>query len=114
VAALCCLTISACGHTARNGTSVTAPARTTQSPATVATTPGAVTGKTGKPTKHPHIPLAQAITQFILCMRSHGINYPAPTAGTHGPVFDTSKLDKQSSGYKTALKTCRPLLLAGV
>lgn len=49
-----------------------------------------------------------ALTKFASCMRSNGINLPAPNTSGTGPVFDTKGLDTTSAAFKAADAKCSP------
>jgi hypothetical protein len=54
-----------------------------------------------------------ALTKFAACMRSNGINVPAPNTSGTGPVFNTSGLNTTSTAFKTAYAKCASDLPTG-
>ena len=69
---------------------------------------GSAPGGSGKGAK-----LAQDELAFARCMRSHGVpNYPDP--GPSGFDVQAAGIDKNSPAVQAAVKTCRPLMTAGL
>lgn len=54
-----------------------------------------------------------ALTKFAACMRSNGIDVPAPNTSGTGPVFNTSGLNTTSTAFKTAYAKCATDLPSG-
>lgn len=52
----------------------------------------------------------QGLTTFAACMRTNGIDLPAPNTSGRGPIFRLGKLNSADPKFKTALGKCRPLL----
>jgi hypothetical protein len=48
----------------------------------------------------------QALAKFASCMRSNGVNVPAPNTSGSGPIFDTKGIDTASSQFKAAEAKC--------
>ncbi len=51
-----------------------------------------------------------ALTKFGACMRTNGINLPAPNTSGKGPVFNTSGISTTSTKFKTAEAKCAAIL----
>lgn len=49
-----------------------------------------------------------ALNTFVSCMRTNGINLPAPNTTGTGPVFNTQGVDTTSTAFKTAYAKCAP------
>lgn len=49
---------------------------------------------------------AEALTKFAACMRSNGVNLPAPNKSGKGPIFDTKGIDTTSAAFKAADAKC--------
>ena len=47
-----------------------------------------------------------ALNKFAACMRSNGVNVPAPNTSGSGPLFDTKGLDTTSASFKAAEAKC--------
>ena len=47
-----------------------------------------------------------ALNKFAACMRSNGVNVPAPNTSGNGPLFDTKGLDTTSASFKAAEAKC--------
>jgi hypothetical protein len=54
-----------------------------------------------------------ALTKFAGCMRSNGIDLPAPNTSGSGPIFDTKSLNTASAAFKAAESKCASDLAAG-
>jgi hypothetical protein len=54
------------------------------------------------------------LTEFAACMRTAGINVPAPNTSGTGPIFNTKGLDTTSASFRAAETKCAPLLHLGV
>jgi hypothetical protein len=52
----------------------------------------------------------KAFTAFAACMRSNGVNLPAPNTSGKGPVFNTSGLNTTSAQFKGAQAKCSSTL----
>ncbi len=52
----------------------------------------------------------KALASFVKCMSSNGIKLPTPNTSGKGPVFDTSKVDVNTTQFKTADAKCASLL----
>jgi hypothetical protein len=52
----------------------------------------------------------KALASFVKCMSSNGITLPTPNTSGKGPVFDTSKVNVNTSQFKTAESKCSSLL----
>jgi hypothetical protein len=52
----------------------------------------------------------KALTAFATCMRTNGVNLPAPNTSGKGPVFNTSGLDTSSAQFKSAEAKCSSTL----
>jgi hypothetical protein len=48
----------------------------------------------------------QALTKFAACMRTNGINVPAPNTSGKGPTFSTKGLDTSSAKFRQAYAKC--------
>jgi hypothetical protein len=48
----------------------------------------------------------QAFTKFAACMRTTGINLPAPNTSGNGPTFSTKGLDTSSAKFRQAYAKC--------
>ncbi len=48
----------------------------------------------------------QAFTKFAACMRTNGINLPAPNTSGKGPTFNTKGLDTSSAKFRQAYAKC--------
>jgi hypothetical protein len=55
-----------------------------------------------------------ALASFAECMRSHGINLPAPNTSGNGPVFNTGSINTNSAQFKAAESACRTELRGGL
>ncbi len=53
-----------------------------------------------------------ALTAFAACMRSNGVNLPAPDTSGAGPVFSTKGLNTASASFKAASAKCQSVLRA--
>jgi hypothetical protein len=51
-----------------------------------------------------------ALTAFAACMRTNGVNLPAPNTSGKGPVFNTSGLNTNSAQFKGAQAKCASAL----
>ena len=49
-----------------------------------------------------------ALTKFATCMRSNGVNLPAPNTSGGGPVFNTKGLSTTSASFRAADAKCAP------
>jgi hypothetical protein len=54
----------------------------------------------------------KTLTAFAACMRSNGVNLPAPNTSGKGPVFNTSGLNTSSAQFKGAQAKCASTLQA--
>jgi len=54
-----------------------------------------------------------ALTKFASCMRSNGINLPAPNTSGSGPIFNTKSLNTASAAFKAAESKCSSDLAGG-
>ncbi len=52
----------------------------------------------------------KALAKFAECMRSAGVNVPAPNTSGNGPIFNTKGLDTTSAKFKAADAKCASLL----
>jgi hypothetical protein len=52
----------------------------------------------------------KALASFVKCMSSNGITLPTPNTSGKGPVFDTSKVDVNTTKFKAADAKCASLL----
>ncbi len=52
----------------------------------------------------------KALASFVKCMSSNGVTLPTPNTTGKGPVFDTSKVDIQTTQFKTAEAKCAALI----
>jgi len=48
----------------------------------------------------------QSLAKFATCMRSNGVNVPAPNTSGSGPVFNTKGLNTASAQFKAAETKC--------
>lgn len=48
-----------------------------------------------------------ALTTYAACMRSNGVNVPAPNTSGNGPIFNTTGLNTSSTQFKTAQSKCQ-------
>jgi hypothetical protein len=48
----------------------------------------------------------QALTKFAACMRTNGVNLPAPNASGKGPVFNAKGINRTSAQFRTAEAKC--------
>jgi hypothetical protein len=53
-----------------------------------------------------------ALASFVQCMRSHGINLPAPNTSGSGPIFNTGSINTNSAQFRAAESACRTVLRA--
>jgi hypothetical protein len=53
-----------------------------------------------------------ALASFVQCMRSHGINLPAPNTSGSGPIFNTGTINTNSAQFRAAESACRSVLRA--
>jgi hypothetical protein len=70
-------------------------------------------GLLGRPGRFNSPARSVALTKFASCMRSNGVNLPAPNTSGTGPVFDTKSLNTASSAFKAAEAKCASDLAAG-
>ena len=49
-----------------------------------------------------------ALTKFASCMRSNGVDVPAPNTSGNGPLFNDKGLDTTSAAFKAAETKCLP------
>ncbi len=54
----------------------------------------------------------QALTKFVTCVRKNGYDMPDPNLSGNGPVFDSSKVDRNDPKFKKAATRCQSDLLA--
>lgn len=52
-----------------------------------------------------------ALAKFASCMRSNGVNVPAPNTSGNGPVFNDKGINTTSAKFKQAAAKCRSALL---
>jgi hypothetical protein len=55
-----------------------------------------------------------ALASFAECMRSHGINLPAPNTSGSGPIFNLGSIQTNSAQFKAAQSACRTVLRAAL
>ncbi len=55
----------------------------------------------------------QRFTAFAACMKSNGINLPAPNTSGKGPIFNTKGVDTSTAKFKAAQVKCAREELAG-
>jgi hypothetical protein len=48
-----------------------------------------------------------ALNSYAACLRSNGINVPAPNTSGNGPIFNTKGINTSSTQFKTAQSKCR-------
>jgi hypothetical protein len=48
-----------------------------------------------------------ALTTYAACMRSNGVNVPAPNTSGNGPIFNTTGINTSSTQFKTAQSKCQ-------
>jgi hypothetical protein len=48
-----------------------------------------------------------ALTSYAACMRSNGVNVPAPNTSGNGPIFNTTGINTSSTQFKTAQSKCQ-------
>jgi hypothetical protein len=48
-----------------------------------------------------------ALTTYAACLRSNGINVPAPNTSASGPIFNTTGINTSSAQFKTAQSKCQ-------
>jgi hypothetical protein len=48
-----------------------------------------------------------ALTTYAACLRSNGINVPAPNTSGSGPIFNTTGINTSSAQFKTAQSKCQ-------
>jgi hypothetical protein len=48
-----------------------------------------------------------ALTTYAACLRSNGVNVPAPNTSGNGPIFNTKGINTSSAQFKTAQSKCR-------
>jgi hypothetical protein len=53
-----------------------------------------------------------ALTKFASCMRSNGIDLPAPNTSGSGPIFNTKSLNTATTAFRTAEAKCASDLTA--
>jgi hypothetical protein len=49
----------------------------------------------------------QALAKFAACLRTNGVNVPAPNTSGKGPIFNTKGLDTSSPKFAAAESKCR-------
>jgi len=49
----------------------------------------------------------KSLAKFVACMRSNGVNLPAPKSTSGGPVLNTEGVDTTSAQFKQALAKCK-------
>jgi hypothetical protein len=54
-----------------------------------------------------------ALAKFAECLRSKGINLPAPNTTGSGPIFDTKGINAKSPKFKAATSACASQLRSG-
>jgi hypothetical protein len=54
----------------------------------------------------------QALTKFVTCVRKNGYDIPAPNLSGNGPVFDSSKVNRNDPKFKKAATKCQSDLQA--
>jgi hypothetical protein len=54
----------------------------------------------------------QALDKFVACVRKNGYDLPAPNTSGKGPVFDTSKVNRNDPKFKKAAAKCQSDLQA--
>jgi hypothetical protein len=54
----------------------------------------------------------QALTKFVSCVRKNGYDLPDPNMSGNGPVFDSSKVDRNDPKFKSATGKCAGKLQA--
>lgn len=54
----------------------------------------------------------KALAGFAACMRSNGVNLPAPNTSGTGPVFSTKGLNTASASFRAASAKCQSVLRA--
>ncbi|MGA9875506.1 MAG: hypothetical protein WBQ21_06835 [Solirubrobacteraceae bacterium] len=54
--------------------------------------------------------LKAALAKFAECLRSNGVNVPAPNTSGKGPIFDTKGINTSSPQFKSAESKCRTTL----
>lgn len=52
----------------------------------------------------------KALSAFAACMRSNGVNLPAPDTSGTGPVFKTGSINTKSTAFKAASAKCESVL----
>lgn len=52
----------------------------------------------------------KALSAFAACMRSNGVNLPAPDTSGTGPVFKTGSVNTKSATFKAASTKCQSVL----
>ena len=52
----------------------------------------------------------KSLASFVKCMSSNGIKLPTPNTSGKGPVFDTTKVNVNTTQFKTAESKCSSLL----
>jgi hypothetical protein len=55
----------------------------------------------------------QAITKFVACMKTDGYPLPKPNTSGNGPVFSSSKVNRNDPKFKSAAQKCQGLLRPG-
>jgi len=70
-------------------------------------------GLLGRPGRFNSPARTAALTKFASCMRSNGIDLPAPNTSGSGPIFDTKSLNTASAAFKAAETKCASDLAAG-
>jgi hypothetical protein len=106
---LACFPLASCGgssasHAATSTNSASTPASGgTGSTGSTATTPSSKAGdtpQTGTPAP------AKRASNFVECLRNHGVKPPATASSTSGATLDFKGLDTSSKTYKAAIKAC--------
>jgi hypothetical protein len=54
----------------------------------------------------------QALTKFVTCVRKNGYDMPDPNLSGNGPVFDSSKVNRNDPKFKKAATKCQSDLQA--
>jgi hypothetical protein len=52
----------------------------------------------------------QALTAFVACMRTNGVNLPTPNTSGNGPVFNSKGLNTTGASFRAAQSKCRSAL----